>query len=217
MRAKIIVSGLAALLSSTALAQTPAAELAKPPPGATHYVIESGGGTKHGDAWSWVAPDGTRRARETWNLRGQVWDQDYAGKTGPDGMPVSMIIRGVTPQGDAAETFAVSGKSASWKSPIDAGQAPYAGPAFYVSQGGPADTNAWFLERLLAAPGHTLNLLPSGKARAEKLTTIDVGEGATRQTISLWTISGLAPTPIPVWAHAHDKFCLLYTSDAADE
>ena len=206
MRVRFIVGGMAALLASTALAQTAPTELAKPPPGATHYIIESGGTTKHGDAWTWVTPDGVRMARETWNLRGQVWDQDYAGKSGPDGMPSSLTIRGVTPQGDAAETFTVNGKSASWKSPIDAGQSAYAGPAFYVSQGGPTDTNAWFLERLLAAPGHSLNLLPSGKAHAEKLTTADVGEGATRQTITLWTITGVTPSPLPVWADAHDKF-----------
>lgn len=192
-------------LAASALAQTPAAQLAKPPADARHFIIESTGG-KHGDSWSWVTPDGTRMARETWNLRGQVWDQDYIGTVGPDGMPVSVVIRGVTPQGDAGETFAISGGTATWKSPIDAGSAAYKAPAFYAPQGGPADTNAWFLERLLASPTKTLALLPSGKASAEKLTTAEVGEGAAKQSITLWAISGLAPTPIPIWADAHDRF-----------
>jgi imidazolonepropionase-like amidohydrolase len=210
MRGKLILGGLAALFVSTALvqgalAQTPSADLAKPPPGAQHFIIESTGG-KHGDSWSWTAPDGTRMARETWNLRGQVWDQDYTGKPGADGLPASMVIRGVTPQGDAAETFSVGGGQAVWKSPIDAGKAAYEGPAFYAAQGGPIDTNAWFLERLLASPTKTLALLPGGKASAEKLTTAEVGEGAAKQTITLWAIHGIGPSPFPIWADAHDRF-----------
>jgi imidazolonepropionase-like amidohydrolase len=205
MSARFLAAGLSALFATSALAQTPTADLAKPPPGATHFIIESTGG-KHGDSWSWTAPDGTRMARETWNLRGQQWDQDYTGKAGPDGMPASMVIRGVSPTGDAGETFSVGGGAATWKSPIDAGHTAYAAPAFYVPQGGPAGINAWFVERLLASPSKTLALLPSGKANAVKLTTTDVGQGATKQTITLWAISGLSPTPFPVWADAKGKF-----------
>ena len=86
MHAKLILAGLAALFATTALAQTPSADLAKPPAEARHFIIESTGG-KHGDSWSWVTPDGVRMARESWNLRGQVWDEDFSGKAGSDGMP----------------------------------------------------------------------------------------------------------------------------------
>jgi len=205
MHLKPILAGAAALFATTALAQTPSADLAKPPPGARHFIIESTGG-KHGDSWSWVLPDGTRMARETWGLRGQQWDQDSTGKAGPDGMPASLVIRGVSPAGDAGETFSISGGTATWKSPIDVGHAAYSAPAFYAAQGGPVDINAWFFERLLASPGKTLAVLPSGKASAVKLATAEVGEGAAKQTVTLWAVSGLAPTPIPIWADAHDKF-----------
>ena len=110
-----ILAAAAATTAAPALAQVPAAELAKPPADARHFIIESTGG-RHGDSWSWTLPDGSRMARETWNLRGQVWDQDYVGKSGADGMPVSMAIHGVTPQGDAGETFTIAGGTASWKS-----------------------------------------------------------------------------------------------------
>jgi len=205
MRAKLVLAGLAALFASAALAQTPAADLARPPAGAQHFIIESTAG-KHGDSWSWVTPDGVRMARETWNLRGQQWDQDYRGKAGPDGMPASLNIRGVSPQGDAAETFATSGREATWKSPVDAGHAAYGAPAFYSSQGGPVDTTAWFVERLLASPGKSLAMLPGGKATATRLTTTEIGEGARRQTVSLWAIGGVSNTPLPVWTDAHDRF-----------
>ncbi len=204
MRNTVILSGVAALLASVATAQVPAADLAKPPADAKHYIIESTGG-KHGDSWTWVAADGTRMGRESMNLRGQVWETDYAGVAGPDGIPVAMTIRGVTPQGDAGETFTVSKGTASWKSPIDAGNSAFSGHAFYSAQGGPAAANIWFVEQLLASPGHALDLLPGGKARAAKLTSLDVGTGSARQTIDLWSVTGIATSPIPIWVDSRGK------------
>ncbi|MGI4881067.1 MAG: hypothetical protein ACRYG4_26705, partial [Janthinobacterium lividum] len=193
----------ALLLATTAAAQVPAADLAKPPAGATHYVIESTGG-RHGDSWTWTT-DGMRMGRESMNLRGQVWETDYSGKAGADGMPVAMAIRGVTPSGDAGETFDVADGKAEWKSPIDSGSAAYAAPAFYASQGGPAGINLWFLEQLLASPDKTMALLPGGKAIATRLTSTDVGSGTSRKSVVLWAISGVGTSPFPVWATTDDK------------
>ena len=200
----------AALLATSALAQTPVADLAKPPADARHFIIQSTGG-KHGDSYSWVTADGTRMARESMNLRGQVWEMDYSGKAGADGMPATMTIRGVSPAGDAGETFAEAGGTATWKSQIDGGSAPYTGPAFYSSVGGPMDINAWFVERLLAAPGKTMKLLPGGTATATKLTSLDVGEGSAKQTIDLWAISGIGSSPLPIWADGKGNFFGLAT------
>ena len=112
IRLATATAGFAALLATTAIAQTPTAELAKPPATATHYIIESTGG-KHGDSYVWNSADGTRMGRESMNLRGQVWETEMRGTAGPNGVPVSMTIRGVTPTGDAAETFGAKGRTAS--------------------------------------------------------------------------------------------------------
>lgn len=206
----------------SARAQTPVSELAKPPANARHFVIQSTGG-KHGDSWTWLAADGTRMGREQMNLRGQVFELDSSGKAGADGMPSAIAIRGVTPQGDAAETLTISGGTASWKSPVDAGQSRYSpsAPAFYVTQGGPIDMTAWFLETLLARPDKSLDLLPGGKARAEKLADLEVGSGsgagananasanAPKQKITLWAVSGIGTSPLPMWADANNKFFAL--------
>lgn len=191
--------------STAALAQVPASDLAKPPANARHYIIESTGG-KHGDSWSWVTADGTRMGRESLNLRGQVWEIDSSSKTGQNGAPVRMEVRGVTPQGDAAETFYIVGGIAKWKSPVDSGSVTYDGKAFYSSQGGPVDLTAWLLEAVLASPDKTLAMLPGGKAKAEKLASLDVGSGASKQTIDLWSLTGIGTSPIPVWADAKGKF-----------
>jgi hypothetical protein len=42
-------------------------------------------------------------------LRGQVWETDEKVQFGSDGMPSALVIRGVAPDGDAAENFQVSG------------------------------------------------------------------------------------------------------------
>ncbi|HEU5135401.1 MAG TPA: amidohydrolase family protein [Steroidobacteraceae bacterium] len=201
----LLLAGLALALGSVAVAQVPAADLARPPATATHYIIQSTGG-KHGDSWIWTGADGTRMGRESMNLRGQVFELDSSGKAGADGMPMSVTIRGVTPQGDAGETFAITGGKASWKSPVDAGSADYAKPAFYLSQGGPIDLSAWVIERLLASPDRTLAMLPGGKAKAEKLTTLVVGEGAARKEVTAWAVTGISNQPIPIWADDKGKF-----------
>ena len=86
MRRTLVFLGLTAAVASAALAQTPVADLAKPPANARHFVIQSTGG-KHGDSWSWIAPNGDRMGRESMNLRGQVFEFDSDGKAGADGMP----------------------------------------------------------------------------------------------------------------------------------
>jgi len=100
---KLLLAGIALTLVAAASAQVPTADLAKPPANATHYIVQSTGG-KHGESWRWTTADGTRMARESVNLRGQVFELDSSGKAGADGMPASLVIRGVTPQGDAGET-----------------------------------------------------------------------------------------------------------------
>ena len=195
----------ALLLASSAYTQVPKDQLATPPVDATHFVIESTGG-KHGDEWVWQLPDGTRMARFSMNLRGQVWEQDYSGKPGADGLPASITIRGVSPQGDVAETFSLSGGAAAWQSPVDKGSAGASAGKFYTPFGGPMDTNAWLIERLVAAPGHKLDLLPGGQARAERLTTMHVGSGDKAKTITLWQVVGVSNTPIPIWTDAAGKF-----------
>ena len=204
MRRWLVLAGLTLAVTSV-LAQVPASELAKPPAGARHFVIQSTGG-KHGDSWTWVAPDGARMGRESMNLRGQVFELDSTGRAGADGLPSSVAIRGVTPQGDAAETFSVASGTASWKSPVDEGKAAYSAPVFYVSQGGPIAGTAWFLESLLASADKSLDLLPGGKARAARLIDLEVGTGQARQTITLWSVTGTGTSPLPVWADANNKF-----------
>jgi hypothetical protein len=75
-----------------------------------------------------------------------------------------------------------------------------------VSQGGPIDTTAWLLEAMLARSDKTLDLLPGGKARAARLTDLQIGAGAAVRTITLWAITELSTSPIPIWSDSNNKF-----------
>ncbi|MBV8379428.1 MAG: amidohydrolase family protein [Paucibacter sp.] len=207
MRIHKVLAGIAAaaiLLSAAANAQVPSSELAVPPKDAQHFIIMSIAG-KHGDAWKWTAPDRVLMARMSLNLRGQVWDQDETTTLGADGAIADYSMRGISPAGDVGERFGVADGAASWKSPIDAGTAPYAAPAFYVPAGWGALANDLLVERLVAAHGREVALLPSGKAHVERLTTLVVGEGVARKTLTAWAVVGLAGTPFPVWTDANGK------------
>ena len=179
--------------------------LATPPADAEVYAIVSSAGT-HGYSDRWVTKDGRHMSRETWNLRGQAFDQDTTQVMGADGMVSSLKVRGTTPQGDSAETFTVTKGQAIWKSPVDSGQAAYAAPAYYVAFGGTMTESIEFFEALLKAPGQSLNLLPGGKAHADKLTDLTVGDGALKKTVIAYAITGLSNTPQVVWMTQDGRF-----------
>jgi imidazolonepropionase-like amidohydrolase len=193
------------VLAFNADAQVPVDQLAKPPKDARHFTILSTSAT-HGSDAVWTLPDGTWMIRETINLRGQKFELDEARKLGSDGMPLSDSVRGFTPNGDAAETFKIHDGKAEWKSQVDAGTAPYKSPAYYVAQSATFAGNGLFLEALLAAPDHSLALLPGGRAHAEKLTDVTVTDGKTTQIVTAWALTGIYTSPIPMWSTAQNKF-----------
>jgi imidazolonepropionase-like amidohydrolase len=196
MRITTLLASL--LLTHAAAAQTPVAELAKPPPTALRFAIVSTAG-KHGESSRWTTADGMRMGRESMVLRGQVFEVDSAAHAGADGMLDRVTIRGFTPNGDAAESFAITAGRATWKSPVDGASAAYKGPALYVAFGGPIDLTADLAERLIASPDKSLALLPAGRASAEVLTKATVGEGAARRSLTAYALTGLSSTPIPIW------------------
>src|SRR5579859_3910733 len=151
MRVPFVVLALCFALPCFADTPAPAEQLATPPANAQRFTIMSTAG-KHGTSARWTAADGARMGRESLLLRGMVTELDSRATLDRDGMFERVVIRGHTPNGDAAETFAVQDGTARWKSPVDASSSPYVAPAEYVAFGGPMDLNADLLEKLLASP-----------------------------------------------------------------
>lgn len=202
---RIALAVFICLCAPLSFSQAKLADLAKPPANAQQFTILSKAGT-HGHSARWATPDGTRMGRESLALRGQVSEVDSAAHYGADGMLDRLTIRGFSPQGDAAESFRVEHGVATWKSQVDGASAAYAAPALYNPMGGTIALTADLAEITLAAPNHTLAMLPSGVTRMEKLTTASVGEGAATQKVTAYAVYGLSNTPFPLWMDEQGQF-----------
>ncbi|MFL6725503.1 MAG: amidohydrolase family protein [Sphingomicrobium sp.] len=206
---RIILAVLLAACAPAAFAQpTPKEQLLVPPADAAHYVVVSTAG-KHGDEYMWAMPDGRTAFRESILLRGLVFEQDETMRVGPDGMPSEVVIRGVTPSGDAAENFAISNGNATWVSPVDKGSTAYGSSAYYLAQGGPFLSTAPEIDRLLAAGRAGLVLLPSGKATFDKVASLDVDGPQGKKHVDLVLMKGIGQSPQPVWVENGKFFGLL--------
>src|SRR4029450_3594558 len=62
---------------------------------------------------------------------------------------------------------------------------------------------------LLAAPDRTLELLPGGKARATRLADLEGHSAASTATITLWSVTGISTSPLPLWADRNNRFFAL--------
>ena len=148
----------------------------------------------------WTMPDGRLAMRQSILLRGLIFETDETMRVGADGMPTDVVIRGVTPSGDAAETFKVANGSASWTSPVDKGNAGYSAPAYYLPQGGPFLSSA--PEDRSVAGCRTCWHDPAavGPARIfEKVTSLDVDGPQGTKRVDLIFVRGTSQTPQPVW------------------
>ena len=197
MRHTILAALLAAAAPAAFAAPVPKEQLLKPPADATHYVVVSAAG-KHGDQWAWTLADGSLASRYSQSLRGWITETDEVMTLGADGLPTKVEIRGVTPNGDAAETFAIANGKAVWKATADSGEIP-AGQAFYLAAGGTNLANVPLVAALTKAGSAGVQLYPSGKASLEKAATFEIKGPNGPETVQLAWLRGVTPTPTPIW------------------
>ena len=194
LRVVLLISALPTALIAAPL---PKEQLLKPPADAAHYLVVSDAG-KHGDMWRWTLPDGRTAYRHSQSLRGWITETDQVVTIGPDGLPAKVEVRGITPNGDAAERFATSGGKASWSSLSDNGSVE-GKVGYYLPAGGIGLANAVLVDRLVAAGEAGVELLPSGRA------TLTVGPGLTIdgpngfKAVRLAFVRGIVASPFPVW------------------
>lgn len=208
MRRPILAVLLAASATAAIAAPTPKEQLLVPPGDATHFVVISTAG-KHGDEYMWKMADGRLAFRESILLRGLTFETDQTLRFGSDGMPSELVVRGVTPNGDAAENFAISGGKATWTSPVDTGGEAYSAPAYYLPQGGSFLGIAPQVDALLSTGRVGLALLPSGKLTFDKVTSLQVTgpQGATN--VDLVLLRGTTQTPQPIWIEGGKFFAAI--------
>jgi imidazolonepropionase-like amidohydrolase len=182
----------------------PKEQLRVPPAGADRYVVVSDAG-KHGDMWRWTLPDGRTAFRHSQSLRGWITETDATIRYGSDGRPTEIQVRGITPSGDAAETYSESGGTARWTSNVDTGSGP-AGKKLYLPAGGPGLLNAWLIERLAASGDAGAELLPSGRASLAFGPTLSIQGPSGPKTVKLAFLRGILSSPVPVWLDDRNKY-----------
>lgn len=210
MRTSHLIALLLATCSpAAALADpVPASELAVAPADAETFVIVSSAG-QHGRSARWRDAEGRWHYRESLNLRGQLFEQDAAVVTDPQGVQTAITIRGFSPTGDSAESFSVSDGMARWTSQVDRGEAAFDPARLYSTFGGPFLLSADFAERLVADPDHQIDLLPGGRARMTPLTTLRIGSGASAKEVQAWAITGTGLAPFPIWMDGNRFFAAM--------
>jgi imidazolonepropionase-like amidohydrolase len=198
---------LALLLAAPAQAQTPADQLAKPPADAKIWTITSSeGAAQHGQVELWTDADGTHWSRFSLDLRGFVSAIDEQNRFAPDGTLQSLIVRGKTPQGDAAESYVVKDGVYTWTSPVDHGTGKARPGLAYVAFGGTFDSFLYLIDAMLKSPDHSIDLLPSGRGKIEKLTTLDVTNGTEKKSLTAYAITGFGLSPQPIWMDGDQFF-----------
>ena len=198
MRRSILAALLVAAATPALAAPLPTDQLMKPPADAVHFVVVSEAG-KHGDEYRWTLPDGRTAFRESILLRGLIFEQDETIAYNANGTIKSLEVRGITPQGDSAESFAIDQGMAMWKSTVDEGHAPYAPPVDYVPLGGTFLAQSSGIAPLLAAGAKGLALLPSGRATLTASRSMSVTGPDGAKTVRLYFINGLSQSPQGVW------------------
>lgn len=183
----------------------PKEQLLVPPASADHYVVVSDS-AKHGDIWRWKQADGSTAFRHSQSLRGWITETDAVVRYGSDGLPTSLQIRGISPEGDAAESFAIANGSAQWKAAADSGSAPAAKGGYYLSVGGPPLLDAALVNALGSAGAGGVPLIPNGTTRLTKGRTATVTGPSGSQQVQMAFLSGLGMTPFPVWLDSQGKF-----------
>ncbi len=188
---------LAAAPAALFAAPVPKAQLMKPPANAAHYLVVSDAG-KHGDMWRWTLPDGRTAYRHSQSLRGWITETDQVVMLGADGLPAKLEVRGITPNGDAAETFFVAGDTASWKSLSDSGTID-GRPGYYLPAGGIGLSNHVLIDKLVAAGAAGIDLLPSGRAILTMGPGLTIQGPAGAKPVRLAFVRGILASPFPVW------------------
>lgn len=97
---------------------------------------------------------------------------------------------------EIAERYATEGGRATWRNATDSGSGSH---GFYLPSKFDAEHLAAMARALLDAPQHSLDILPPGRARIERIGEETVSGSAGPKQVHLYFIHGLDVRPVPVW------------------
>ncbi|HVF37030.1 MAG TPA: amidohydrolase family protein, partial [Sphingomicrobium sp.] len=143
-------------------------------------------------------PDGRLAYRHSQSLRGWITETDQVSALDSAGLPRLVEVRGITPNGDAAETFTVTSGKAVWKSIADSGSSE-GKTGYYLPAGGVGLSNHVLVDKLVEAGGKGIDLLPGGHATLEVGPSLAIQGPGGPKTVKLAFVRGILSSPFPVW------------------
>jgi imidazolonepropionase-like amidohydrolase len=203
-RTALLALSLAVSPVALSAAPVPKEQLLKPPADAAHYVVVSDAG-KHGDMWKWTLPDGQLAYRHSQSLRGWITETDQVTVVDSAGLPSKVEVRGITPNGDAAESFAITDGKAVWNSTADSGSSE-GRTGYYLPAGGVGLSNHVLIDKLVAAGSAGVDLLPSGHATLTVGPSMAIQGPAGPKTVKLAFVRGVLSSPFPVWLDEQNRY-----------
>lgn len=183
-----------------------AATAAKAPP-EIRYVVELSG-NKAGTALSQML--GERELRYTYELndRGRGPKIEQLVKLDERGIPVLFELTGHDYwKNPVDERFELKDGKASWHNASEKQEGvAVPGPAYYLTMNGAFQETELLARALLAAPGQTLDVLPTGQAKIAEVGSTEVQAGGQTRKVGLYSISGLGFVPYFVWLDERKAF-----------
>jgi len=113
-----------------------------------------------------------------------VWEQHTGQKCGP--------------RVQINESYTRSGSSGIWKTHLGNGEEDVIGKKFYTSAADVPEERALLVRALLAA-GNTLELMPEGNGRVERVRTVTLKSGNRSETVTQYRVFGLKAGTALVW------------------
>jgi len=126
----------------------------------------------------------------------------------PSGVPSQLEILGHGYLKDSVEEhFRVANGVATWENPLEGAGTSRSPGSFYIGVNGTPAEGGVLARALLAAPQHTLSLLPGGEAKIEKVRDLKVaGRNGDSTSVTLYAIAGLDLTPSAIWLDSNGEF-----------
>lgn len=130
-------------------------------------------------------------------------EQIVAGK---DGIPIAWRIDGTSLMGNkVAESYRYEGGRAQWTSQADRGEVAAESPPLYVVNDGSPWALGIYARALLAAPSHTLRVLPGGALSLAAVREVRLGKGSVAVDVTVYRLGGVDLAPELVALDEEDR------------
>jgi hypothetical protein len=134
-----------------------------------------------------------------WNNREYTLNSEL--RIDPAGRVIDQRITGISPFGAPIdERFSLENGTARWSTVGNQGSVPSDGSAIYLpSETAAIETLPLLVRAALQHRDGTVDLLPAGRARVERVEELRLDTGTGTTTLGLYAISGIGFTPHYVW------------------